>query len=172
MRTTLAALGLALLANCCAYAQTKVSQPAGGEAVARCELSNGTKMILDYSGATTSPKQSDALGAQMDFFTSGNVVSVHGIYLSFGIYKVHTVHDLDKWTLTMKQVADDGITPRKSGAEEPIRLPMSLAKVPSSSKTLAISFDRTGEACTLHMDWQNTQASVEFAARDKDLSTR
>ncbi len=100
-----------------------------------------------------------------------NVVSVHSILIPFGIYKATTVHDSDKWTLTMKQVADDGITPRKPGPEEPIRLPMSLTKVPLSSKTFVVSFDRIGETCTLRVNWHNTQASVEFAGRIGDLST-
>jgi hypothetical protein len=162
MKKTLAALALALLSNASVYAQTNGSQPVGIRAGSRCELFSGIKMMADYSGST---KKSDPLGAQLDFFTSANVVSDHGISIPFGIYKVITVHDSDQWALTMKQVADDGITPRKSGAEEPIRVPMSITKAPLSSKTFVISFEHTGQTCTLRMNWQNTQASVEFAAK-------
>ena len=37
----------------------------------------------------------------MDFVTSANVVSVRGAIIPFGIYKVDTVHDSNKWTLCL-----------------------------------------------------------------------
>jgi len=171
MRKTLAALALVLLANASGYAQIKGSQPAASGKSARCELSDGTTMLAGHSGSTIGSK-SDALGAQIDFATSANVVSVHGLLIPFGIYKASTLHESNNWTLAMTQVADDGITPVKSRPAEPIRLPMSITKTLATSKSLVVSFDHVGETCTLHVNWENTQASVEFAGRTKDLSTR
>ena len=108
----------------------------------------------------------------MDFFTSENVVSVRGTTIPFGIYKVKAIHDSNQWTLIMKQVAGDGVTPPMSHADFSIELPMSIKAAPSQSAMPVISLEPNARTCTLHMEWQLLQASVEFAGKWKDLPTK
>src|ERR1035438_2757878 len=84
------------------------------QTIARCELSNGVKMALDYSAVTKG--RGNPEGTPMDFVTSANVVGVRGTIIPVGLYKVNIIHDSNKWALVMKQVADDGITPPKSSS--------------------------------------------------------
>ena len=98
----------------------------------------------------------------MDFYTSANGVSVRGTTIPSGIYKVKAVHDSNQWTLIMKQVAGDGITPPKPHSDF-FELAMSVEAAPSQSATPVISLEPIAQTCTLHMKWQLSQASVEFA---------
>jgi hypothetical protein len=165
MKKSLILLVLSVLAPLIALCQTKVASTANQQ----CELPNGTKMILDYS--TLAKDRRTPQGAQMDFYTSANVVSVRGTTIPSGIYKVKAVYDSNQWTLVMKQVAGDGITPPKPHSDL-FELPMSVKAALSQSATPVISLEPIAQTCTLHMKWQLSQASVEFAGKWKDLPTK
>ena len=145
------------------------SGPSKQPSIVRCGLPNGTKIVLDYSGLTVDRENPTLYGPQMDFYTSADIVGREGTTIPFGIYKVATLHNSDRWTLVMKQVADNGITPPKSSTPLLLKIPMSVAKRTTSSTKLAISLDPIAKACTLRIEWQESQASVQFAAKEDAL---
>ncbi len=171
MKKGLLALVLSLF-NASGYALSNQRDISGIKPdVARCELSNGIKTILDYSHLTRSDGKPNPLGGLMDFFTSSNIITTDGAIIPFGIYKVSTVHDADKWTLVMQQVADNGITPLTSSSPLLLRLPMSVKKALSSANPV-ISLQTVGKTCALSINWQKSEASIGFAENAQDLSVR
>ena len=42
---------------------------------------------------------------------------------------------------------------------------MAVSKTPSAVENFTIAFDANGSTCTLHMDWENTRASVDFSEK-------
>ena len=62
--------------------------------------------------------------------------------------------------------------PYKYESEELARVPMSVTKLSSAVESFTISFDQTGGSCMMHMSWENTQASLEFAGKNTDLPVR
>jgi len=39
---------------------------------------------------------------------------------------------------------------------------MQVSKTPSQVENFTIAFDQAGNNCTMHLDWENTRASVAF----------
>jgi hypothetical protein len=39
---------------------------------------------------------------------------------------------------------------------------MQVSKTPAPVENFTIAFDEAGSKCTLHMEWENTRASVEI----------
>lgn len=168
MRELSVALVLAL--GCALPSQS--SEPSKQPSVVRCGLPNGTKLVLDYSGLTIDRENPTLYGSQMDFYTSADIVSGKGTIIPFGIYKVATLHTSNRWTLVMKQVADNGISPPQSSTPLLLKIPMSTAKRTDSSTRLTISLDQIAKTCALRIEWQESQASLEFAANGYDLSAK
>lgn len=99
MKKSLIALVLGLVGTSVQAVPDQGSATVNQQAVARCELPNGVKMVLGHSALTKGRENPEAV--PMDFVTSANVVSVRGAIIPFGIYKVDTVHDSNKWTLCL-----------------------------------------------------------------------
>jgi hypothetical protein len=70
MRKALIALVLGLVSTSGYAVPDQGSATADQQAVARCELSNGVKMVLDYSALTKG--RANPEGVPMDFVTSAN----------------------------------------------------------------------------------------------------
>jgi hypothetical protein len=48
-------------------------------------------------------------------------------------------------------------------------VPMSVTRLSQPVENFTISFDHTGGSCTMRMNWENTQASVEFTEKNADV---
>jgi hypothetical protein len=59
--------------------------------------------------------------------------------------------------------------PYKYESEELARVPMSVTILSAPVENFTISFDHTGGSCTMRMNWEHTQASVEFTEKNTDL---
>jgi hypothetical protein len=103
------------------------------------------------------------------FVINENLITVKGTSVPVGDYTIFTVPNPDKWTLIInKHTGEDGM-PYKYESEELVRVPMSVRKLSSPVESFTISFDHTGGSCTMHMNWEHTQASLEFTERNTDL---
>jgi hypothetical protein len=42
---------------------------------------------------------------------------------------------------------------------------MKVSKLPSPVENFTIAYDKNGNGCTLHMDWETTRASVDITPK-------
>jgi hypothetical protein len=105
------------------------------------------------------------------FVASENLVTVKGANIPAGSYTIFTVPEPATWTLIINKHTGDAGIPYKYESEELARLPMSVTTLSSPVENFTISFDHTGGSCTMHMSWENTQASVEFTEKNTDIPT-
>jgi hypothetical protein len=88
-------------------------------------------------------------------------VKIGGKSLPAGSYTIFTIPNADKWTLIVnKKTAEWGI-PYKYEADELGRFDMKVSKTASPVENFTIAFDQGGK-CTMRLEWENTQASIDI----------
>ena len=103
------------------------------------------------------------------FVANETLMTVGGVNIPAGTYTIFTVPNRDNWILIINKHTNEWGIPYKYQSEELVRVPMSVARVTSTTENFTISFDPTGESCTMNMGWENTQAWVEFTEKNTDL---
>jgi|SRR5947209_1330422 len=157
-------------------AQQDKSKRPSPPAQAQCKFSDGKTITVDYSsprmkgrkifGGLVPYGEVWRTGANdaTTFVTTANL-SVDGKDVPAGNYTIFTVPEQDKWTLIInKQTGEWGI-PYKYEANELARVPMQASKTSSPVENFTISLNQSGNACTLQMSWENTQASVQISEK-------
>lgn len=98
------------------------------------------------------------------FVTKSDLVA-GGKTIPAGGYTLFTLPTQKKWTLVVsKQTGEFGI-PYPGEQFDFARVEMKLSKLPSPLENFTISFDQTGTACTMRLDWETTRASIEFSEK-------
>jgi hypothetical protein len=165
------------------YAQQDESKRSSPAAQAQCKFSGGKTITVNYS----SPRMRDRrifgelvpygkiwrAGANeaTTFVTDERLITVQGTNIPAGSYTIFTVPNPDKWSLIVNRHTNEWGIPYRYEAEELTRVPMSVTRLPSPVENFTISFDDTGGSCTMRMNWEGTQASVEFTVKNADLAT-
>ncbi len=137
---TLGGAGVALLAH-----QDKSSRPSP-PAKAECKLSDGKSVTIDYSsprakgrkifGGLVPYGQVWRAGAnEATTFVTSSDITVGGKTVPAGKYTIFTVPAEDKWT---------------------------VSKTSAPVENFTIAFDQAGTGCTLKMEWETTEASVDI----------
>ena len=157
-------------------AQQDKSKRPSPPAQAQCKFSDGKTITVDYSsprmkgrkifGGLVPYGEVWRTGANdaTTFVTTANL-SVDGKDVPAGNYTIFTVPEQDKWTLIInKQTGEWGI-PYKYEANELARVPMQASKTSSPVENFTISLNQSGNACTLQMSRENTQASVQISEK-------
>src|ERR1700726_2347817 len=98
------------------------------------------------------------------FVTSADVV-VGGKTVPAGSYTIFTVPNADKWTLIINKKTGEWGIPYKYESDELARVDMKVSKLPSPVENFTISYDKSGNGCTLRIDWESTRASVDISAK-------
>ncbi|MFZ0420256.1 MAG: DUF2911 domain-containing protein [Candidatus Sulfotelmatobacter sp.] len=98
------------------------------------------------------------------FVTSADVV-VGGKTVPAGSYTLFTVPTADKWTLIINKKTGEWGIPYKYESDELARVDMKVSKLPSAVENFTISYDKSGNGCTLRLDWETTRASVDISAK-------
>ena len=98
------------------------------------------------------------------FVSSGDVV-VGGKTVPAGNYTLFTVPTADKWTLIINKKTGEWGIPYKYESDELARVDMKASKLPSPVENFTISYEKSGNGCTMHIDWENTRASVDISAK-------
>ncbi|MGD0212790.1 MAG: DUF2911 domain-containing protein [Terriglobales bacterium] len=147
-------------------------------ASAECKFSDGKTIKIDYSSPRAKGRK--IFGEATDkalvpygeiwrtganeatkFVTDTNV-TLGGKTIPAGSYTLFTIPKADKWTLIInKKTAEWGI-PYKYEADELARVDMQVSKTAAPVENFTISFEPTGNKCRLHMEWENTRASIEI----------
>src|SRR6202162_128984 len=166
---------LTLVFTTVAFAQTGKSRPSPA-ASAACDLGGGKTIKTDYSSPRMKGRKiyGDLVpfgevwrtGANdaTTFITSADVV-VGGKTIPAGSYTIFTVPAADKWTLIISKKTGEWGIPYKYESDELARVDMKVSKLPSPAENFTIAYDKSGNGCTLRIDWETTRASVDITAK-------
>jgi hypothetical protein len=176
MRTPfLAVCALLMLAtglSTASHAQAVASPPAKAE----CKFSDGKTIHVDYASPRMrgrkifgglvpygEPWRAGANDATT--FVIDADMNVGGKAVPAGSYTIFTLPTADAWTLIISKQTGEWGVPYPGESYDFGRTPMKVSKLDSPLENFTISFDQSGSACTLRMDWETTRASVEITEK-------
>jgi Protein of unknown function (DUF2911) len=177
MKKNIASLGCIILMGMAtiAFAQDKSKRPSP-PANAQCTFSDGKTVTIDYSSPRMKGRK--VYGGLVPYgevwrtganeattLVAGADVTVGGKDVPAGSYTLFTVPNQDKWTLIVNKKTGEWGIPYKYEGDELLRTDMTVSGTPSPVENFMIGFDQKGDSCTLHMDWENTRASVDIVEK-------
>ncbi len=145
-------------------------------ASASCDLGAGKSIKTDYSsprmkgrkiyGGLVPYGEVWRTGANdaTTFVTSADAV-VGGKAVPAGSYTIFTVPNADKWTLIVNRKTGEWGIPYKYESDELARVDMKVSKTSAPVENFTISYEKSGSGCSMHLDWENTRASVDISAK-------
>ncbi|MGA9528079.1 MAG: DUF2911 domain-containing protein [Terriglobales bacterium] len=175
-------IALLLVASTAVFAQGHdMSKRASPAASAECKFSDGKTVKIDYSSPRAKGRKifgSKSDSALVPFgeiwrtganeattFVAGTGVNVGGTEVPAGSYTIFTVPNADAWTLVISKKTGEWGTNYPGAKEDFARVPMSVSKTSGPVENFTIAFDQAGSKCNLHMEWENTRASVEIVEK-------
>jgi hypothetical protein len=90
---------------------------------------------------------------------------VGGTTVPAGSYTIFSIPDQGKWTLIISKTTKEWGTNYSGEANDLARIPMKASPLSSPVEDFLIAFDKTGDACVLHFDWETTRASVDITEK-------
>jgi hypothetical protein len=165
-------IGLIFALSVFAVCQGKPSPPAS----ATCDLGGGKNIKTDYSSPRMKGRKiygelvpygkvwRTGANEATTFVTSSDVV-VGGKTVPAGSYTLFTVPNADKWTLIVNKKTGEWGIPYKYESDELARVDMKVSKLPSPVENFTISYEKSGNGCTMNMDWESSRASVDITAK-------
>ena len=161
-----------------AAAQMDKSKRPSPPASAECKLPDGKTVKTDYSSPRMKGRK--IYGGLVPFgqvwraganeattLVTDTDLTVGGKDVPAGSYTIFAVPNPDSWTLIINKKTGEWGIPYKPEYEalELARVPMKVSSLPSPLEDFAISYEASGDTCTLQMDWDTTRASVELAEK-------
>ncbi len=168
-----------------ASAQTSMpkdkSQRPSPAASAECKFSDGKTIKTDYSSprakgrkvfGSTSDKAVVPYGEvwrtganDATTFVTDTSVNIGGKSIPAGSYTLFSVPDSSKWMLIVSKKTGEWGIPYKYESDELGRFDMQVAKTTSPVENFTISYDPGGSKCTMHLEWENTRASIDISEK-------
>ncbi len=154
--------------------QDKTSRPSP-PASASCKFDDGKAINTDYSsprmkgrkifGGLVPYGQVWRTGAnEATTFVTDTDLSVGGKEIPAGSYTLFTLPAADKWTLIIsKKTAEPG-TPYPEG-EDLLRVEMKVLPTESLVENFTIAYHKKDAACSLTLNWEHTQATVDLTEK-------
>jgi hypothetical protein len=145
-------------------------------ASASCDLGGGKTIKTDYSSPRMKGRKifgdlvpfgkvwRTGANEATTFVTSGDVV-VGGKNVPAGSYTLFTVPNADKWTLIINKKTGEWGIPYKYESDELARVDMKVSKVASPVENFTINYEKSGNGCTLNLEWETTRAAVDISAK-------
>jgi hypothetical protein len=163
-----------------AFTTAALAQAGGGKpspaASATCDLGGGKTIKTDYSSPRMKGRK--IYGGLVPFgevwrtganeattFVPSTDIEVGGKNVPAGNYTIFTVPTADKWTLIINKKTGEWGIPYKYESDELARVDMKVSKLPSPVEDFTIAYEKTGNGCTLRLDWETTRASVDITAK-------
>ena len=174
-RITILALFVVIAASFALAQQDKSKRPSPA-AQAACKFSDGKGVTVDYSSPRAKGRKifgdlvpygevwRTGANEATTFVTTANL-TVGGKDVPAGNYTIFTVPNQDKWTLIINKKTGEWGIPYKYESDELARVDMKTDKTSGPVENFTIAFDQSGDTCTMHMDWENTRASVALAEK-------
>jgi Protein of unknown function (DUF2911) len=147
-------------------------------ASAACKFSDGKTIKVDYSSPRAKGRKIFGAASEKALvpygeiwrtganeattFVSDTNLTVGGKAVPAGNYTIFTVPNADTWSLVISKKTGEWGTDYAGEKEDLVRVPMSVSKTSAPVENFTIVFDEAGSKCTLHMEWENTRASVEI----------
>lgn len=176
MNKIIAAVVLVFMLCLISSAQQEKGKRPSPPAQAQCKFSDGKTITVDYSSPRAKGRK--ILGELVPYgqvwrtganeattFVTTVGVSADGRDVPAGNYTIFTVPDQSKWTLIVNKHTGEWGIPYKYESEELARVPMAVSKTSGPVENFTIRFDQGGDACTLNLSWEETQASVKFSEK-------
>src|SRR5881227_570637 len=157
-------------------AQMDKSKRPSPPAKATCDLGGGKSITVDYSSPRMKGRKifGDLVpngevwrtGAnEATTFVTDTDVTVGGKRVPAGSYTLFTVPNADKWVLIINKKTGEWGIPYKYQSDELARVDMKVSKLSSPVENFTISYEKSGNGCTMKMEWENTSASVDITAK-------
>jgi Protein of unknown function (DUF2911) len=155
--------------------QDKSSRPSPPEK-AECKLAGGKSVTVDYSsprakgrkifgGLVPYDKVWRAGANEATSFVADTDLSVGGTTVPAGRYTIFAIPNPDRWTLVISKKTGEWGTAYPGPGDDLARIDMKASKLSSPLENFTIAFDQGGSGCTMHMDWENTRATIDVAAK-------
>lgn len=151
-------------------------KPLSPPAKAECKFSNGKTIHVNYSsprmrgrkiyGGLVPYGEVWRAGANQatTFDTDANLV-VGGKDVPAGNYTLFALPNPNSWKLIISKETGEWGIPYPGAEHDFARIPMQLSKLPSPLEDFTIHFDQSGDACTMHLDWETTRASIKITEK-------
>ena len=143
---------------------------------ATCDLGNGQTIKTDYSSPRM--KGREIYGSLVPYgkvwrtganeattFVPSTEVEVGGKSVPAGSYTIFTVPNQNEWTLIINKKTGEWGIPYKYESDELARVPMKVSKLDSPVENFTISYEKSGNGCTMIIEWATTRASVHIKAK-------
>lgn len=143
---------------------------------ATCDLGNGQTIKTDYSSPRM--KGREIYGSLVPYgkvwrtganeattFVPSTEVEVGGKAVPAGSYTIFTVPNQNEWTLIINKKTGEWGIPYKYESDELARVPMKVSKLDSPVENFTISYEKSGNGCTMNIEWATTRASVHIKAK-------
>lgn len=165
-------LSVGLMAVLGSAQMDKASRPSPG-AKATCDLGGGKSITVDYSSPRAKGRKvfGDLVpygevwraGAnEATTFVPTTDVMVGGTHVSAGSYTIFAIPNKDKWTLVISKKTGEWGIPYPGADKDLARIDMKVSATSSPVENFTIAFDKAASGCTLRMEWENTQATVDI----------
>lgn len=168
-------LGLTLCAGVRNAQQDKSKRPSP-PAQATLDLGGGKSVTVDYSSPRAKGRKiyGDVVPLGKVWRTGANEattfvttadVTVGGSAVPAGSYTIFTIPDKDKWTLIISKKTGEWGTDYPGPSNDLARVDMKVSSVSAPVENFTISFDKSANGGTMHIDWEGTRASVAIAKK-------
>jgi hypothetical protein len=140
-------------------------------AKAQCAFTNGKTVTVAYSGPRVRGRK--IFGELVPYgevwrtganeaatFVPSTAVMIGGKAVPAGSYTLFTIPNPNKWTLIISKATDN---PYPGPSQDVVRVDMEVSKPSAPIEAFTIGFDKVGNGCIMHLDWENTRASVQIA---------
>lgn len=165
-------VGLIFTFTALAACQNKPSPPAS----ATCDLGSGKTIKTDYSsprmkgrkiyGGLVPYGEVWRTGAnEATTFVASSDIVVGGKAVPNGSYTLFTIPNADNWTLIINKKTGEWGIPYKYESDELARVAMKVSNLASPVENFTISYEKSGNGCTMNLDWETTRASVEISPK-------
>jgi hypothetical protein len=157
-------------------AQQDKSKRPSPPASAECKVSDAKTIKVDYSSPRAKGRKifgdlvpygkvwRTGANEATSFMTDANLTA-GGKDVPAGNYTIFTVPGPDKWTLIVNKKTGEWGIPYKYESDELARVDMNVSKTSSPVENFTIAFEQKSGGCVMNIQWENTQASVEFAEK-------
>ena len=148
-------------------------------ASAQCKFADGKMIKVDYSSPRAKGRKIFGTSADKALvpygeiwrtganeatgFTTDTNLTVGGKNIPAGSYTIFTVPDASSWTLVVSKKTGEWGTDYAGEKEDLARVPMGVSKTTPAVENFTIDFDQAAGKCTMHLSWESTRASAEFA---------
>ncbi|HTT24216.1 MAG TPA: DUF2911 domain-containing protein [Candidatus Sulfotelmatobacter sp.] len=166
----------ALLTTAACSAQGDKSKRPSPPASATCDLGGGKTVKTDYSSPRMKGRKiygdlvpygevwRTGANEATTFVTSSDIV-VGGTNVPAGNYTIFTVPNADKWSLVISKGTGEWGTNYPGQDKDLARVDMKVSKLSSPVENFTISYQKSGNGCTMNLDWETTKASVDIKAK-------